>query len=193
MEWAIKILYLGMNLICENILKIEENWTNKFICSKHCKNQDSNNVDDYDDIDNESFDDFIKKIKNQNSSNLNIQSYQHNTNEKQSVSFNNQQNQSNLSTLNFPSNLLNSNTNSNSNNNSNDNINDIDHDKIKRLIDKMYLKTIIEENEKNEDNLSGTLEHHSPSYFSKKNNHNENRQIIFSRGVKEIENNVPEP
>ncbi len=51
MEWAIKILYLGMNLICENVIKIEENWMNKFICSRHCAkvNDDDDDTDEFED------------------------------------------------------------------------------------------------------------------------------------------------
>lgn len=195
MEWAIKILYLGMNLICENILKIEENWTNKFICSKHCKNHENSNEDDtFDEIDNESFDDFIKKIKNQNQTQPTHPIHQHNTNsnEKQNLSYNMNHGHpvhnpnvsaSNVSTLHFPSNHVNSQVPPDSQGHINHN--GVDHDKIKRLIDKMYMKTIIEDNE-----IETSSGHYSP--FSK-NNNKENRQIIFSRGVKEIDNNVPEP
>lgn len=261
MEWAIKLLYLGMNLICENIVKIEDNWMNKFVCSKTCgKSQNEDNTDD----DTESFEDFIKKIKNENSMNntfnhftnlstqnlgttqfgntqmggttqygnsqlnntqqfvgnpqfgatQNSPSTQHipqsnvgiqgqslqnahpiysnynpnhlNLQNNNSNNFNSAQ----ISTLNFPNPNPNSNIQNLNNNNqsiyASSETDDVDHDKIKRLIDRMYMKSVIEENDDNDN---------SPkmSAFSRKSHNNENKQIIFSRGIKEIESNIPEP
>lgn len=219
MEWAIKLLYLAMNLICENVIKIEENWMNKFICSKHCAKVNE------DDDDTESFDDFIKKIKsdtNQNFAHMNPninfnnnpnQSNQippqttnnfstNNTNNNNSLQNNNSNygnvNSAHISTLNFPN--PNGNTNFQSNVNYNDGqrsqyhsnsvADEIDHEKIKRLIDKMYMKSIIEENEDDPDADAIT---NKASMFSRRSKERDGRQIIFSRGVREVENNVPEP
>jgi hypothetical protein len=228
MEWAIKLLYLAMNLICENVIKIEENWMNKYICSRHCAK-----VNEEDD-DTESFDDFIKKIKNdtnQNYAHMNPNINYSNNNNNNSINpatqiplqttnnFSNNNvnlpnnivnnsihgniNSAHISTLKFPNPNGNTNSYLNNNNNSN-NYNDaqrmqyhsnstadeIDHDKIKRLIDKMYMKSIIEENEDDPDADAIT---NKASMFSRRSKERDGRQIIFSRGVREVENNVPEP
>jgi hypothetical protein len=205
MEWAIKLLYLGMNLICENIVKFEENWMNKLICSKTCgKSYEDDNLDD----DTESFEDFIKKIKSENNqNNPNVNSFQNfvlNNNipsqhlghmqqgngmqqpQGQPVPANVNFNSAQISTLNFP------NPNSNIQNLNNtqtsiySQVEDVDHDKIKKLIDRMYMKSVIQENEE-DDNSPKT------SIFSRKSQSNENKQIIFSRGIKEVDINIPEP
>lgn len=206
MEWAIKLLYLSMNLICENIVNIDKNWVNKLICSKTCgKSSDDDNIDD----DSESFEDFIRKIKSENSQmNPNVNTYQNFTLNNNSGIPNHlhqnthaqapiqQQvgmtpsntifNSAQISTLNFP----NPNSNIQNLNNTQSSIysqvEEVDHDKIKKLIDRMYMKSVIEENDDDEN-------YPKTSVFSRKSPNNENKQIIFSRGIKEMETNIPEP
>lgn len=214
MEWAIKILYLGLNLICENIVRVEENWMNRLICGKDCgkKSNGENEIDDT----TETFDEFIRKMKSDNSSNQhNFQSFNNaytNNNNNNNNNFmnkpidnfnpfhvnhgfgmqNNNNNHNNLnsahiSTLNFPNpNISGTHANNNAQNN---NSNDVDEEKIKKLIDKMYLKTIVDDVENDVEDTNSRA-----SYFSKKSQMDkENKQIIFSRGLREIDTNFPEP
>lgn len=211
MEWAIKILYLGLNLICENIVRVEENWMNRLMCGKDCgkKNNGENEIDDT----TETFDEFIKKMKNDNVNQNNFQTfnnaYSNNNNLmnrslengnnnlfnsfplNQGFGMNNNNtnnlNSAHISTLNFPNPNINPNVSTNNNNISNDG--GVDEEKIKKLIDKMYLKTIVEDGDNDVEDTNSRA-----SYFSKKSQMDkENKQIIFSRGLREIETNVPEP
>lgn len=249
-EWAIKLLYLGMSLLCENIVRVEENWMNRFICSGHCSKglAADKNVDD----DSESFDDFIKKIN----------STQHSGPPAPRATpaalpagpFNSAQ----VSTLNFPNPSLAQTGGSNSAYNTaprpagsalapaRSGPDDVDHEKIKKLIDKLYMKTIVEKSENSdEDNndddddvvslgdekyakkaaiadriarhLSRGHEEHefnnrirkqgsSPfqrknsepeedtnRIFSRNGSDDDNKQIIFSRGLREVDNFIPQP
>lgn len=208
MEWAIKILYLGLNLICENIVRVEENWMNRLICGKDCgkKVNGENELDET----TETFDEFIRKMRNDNNHQNNFQTFQSSYNNKNNnienfMGNNNLPNQNNsfpnlipnsahISTLNFPnpnsSNLFNNhNLNNNSNVNPSHGNSDVDQEKIKKLIDKMYLKTIVDDAEADVEDTNSRA-----SYFSKKSQlEKENKQIIFSRGLREIDVSVPEP
>lgn len=101
MEWAIKLLYIALNIICENIVNLEENWMGKIICNKNCKQVD-------DDDSNENFEDFMKRIKSE----------QLNNNDSDNTDFNKSKNNSYV---------------------------DRDsRDRMKKLIDKIYLEQIME-------------------------------------------------
>jgi hypothetical protein len=250
-EWAIKLLYLGMSLLCENIVRVEENWMNRFICSGHCSKglAADKNVDD----DSESFDDFIKKIN----------STQHSGPPAPRATpaalppgpFNSAQ----VSTLNFPNPSLAQTGGNNTAPRSAGSAlaparsgepvrapgpDDVDHEKIKRLIDKLYMKTIVEKSENSdEDNdddiislsderdakkaaiadriarhlsrgheeleFNNRIRRQGSSPFQRKNSDPEddttnrifsrngsdddNKQIIFSRGLREVDNFIPQP
>ena len=118
---------------------------------------------------------------------------------------------------------------------------DVDHDKIKRLIDKLYMKTIVEKTEDEDDedddavslgdeklsrkqntaekiarhlartqddsemfarnrkslsihrNLEADDDTITNRIFSRNGSEGENKQIIFSRGLREVEEFVPQP
>lgn len=258
MDLAIKVLYVGMSFLCENVVRVEQNWMNRLMCSRHCA---KNAADGHAEDDSESFDDFMKKINNNNlvqrSPPRNFSTLR-NASETlksfQASQAGQPLNSAQVSTLNFPNpnqpslsaaaGSLNGNMGATSNNNGN--TDDVDHEKIKKLIDKLYMKTIVERSEEENDdeedeeislnddkiykktptamadryqrNNARNFEENESTQRSKRNysvsknmendkdedtlsnrmfprtgSDAESKQIIFSRGMKDMETMIPQP
>jgi hypothetical protein len=267
MDLAIKLLYVGMSFLCENVVRVEQNWMNRFMCSRHCA---KNAVDGHADDDSESFDDFMKKINNNNNNNNNslvqrspprnfgtLRNASETVKSIQAAQAGQPLNSAQVSTLNFPNPnqpplsaaTASLTVNTSTSNNHNGNTEDVDHEKIKKLIDKLYMKTIVErseeDNEDDEDeeisltddkiykkastvmadsyvrNNARNLRDKDFTQRSKRNypgsrnmendgedddedtqsnrmfprigSEAESKQIIFSRGMKDIETMIPQP
>lgn len=59
-DWAIKLLYTCLNVVCENVVCIEDNWVGKIMCQRKRRAPRPTTIDDHD-----SFDRFIQRIKNE--------------------------------------------------------------------------------------------------------------------------------